>query len=98
MRRPARCDSASCCRAPLPAMTWRTGETPMPDAVDLIRAKRDGGRLAEGDIRWLINAYTAGTVADEQMSALLMAIYFNGLDRPELEAWTAAMISSGERL
>jgi len=70
----------------------------MPDAVDLIRAKRDGGRLAEADIRWIISAYTAGTVAEEQMSALLMAIYFNGLDRSELETWTDAMISSGERL
>ncbi len=70
----------------------------MPDAVDLIRAKRDGGRLAGTDIRWLIDAYTAGTVADEQMSALLMAIYFRGLDAGELRAWTRAMISSGERL
>jgi thymidine phosphorylase len=70
----------------------------MPDAVDLIRVKRDGGKLAEADIRWLIGAYTAGTVAEEQMSALLMAIYFNGLDPSELAAWTDAMISSGERL
>ena len=70
----------------------------MPDAVDLIRAKRDGGRLAATDIRWLIDAYTTGTVADEQMSALLMAIYFRGLDASELRAWTRAMISSGERL
>jgi thymidine phosphorylase len=70
----------------------------MPDAVDLIRAKRDGGRLAGPDIRWLIDAYTAGTVADEQMSALLMAIYFRGLDAGELRTWTRAMISSGERL
>jgi thymidine phosphorylase len=70
----------------------------MPDAVDLIRVKRDGGRLAGTDIRWLIDAYTAGTVADEQMSALLMAIYFRGLDAGELRAWTRAMISSGERL
>ncbi|HEY2316292.1 MAG TPA: thymidine phosphorylase [Streptosporangiaceae bacterium] len=70
----------------------------MPDAVDLIRAKRDGGRLAPADIRWLIDAYTAGAVADEQMSAMLMAIYFRGLDHGELRAWTRAMISSGERL
>jgi len=70
----------------------------MPDAVDLIRAKRDGGRLSAADIRWLIDAYTAGGVADEQMSALLMAIYFRGLDPAELRAWTRAMISSGERL
>jgi thymidine phosphorylase len=70
----------------------------MPDAVDLIRAKRDGGQLSAADIGWLIDAYTAGGVADEQMSALLMAIYFRGLDPDELRAWTRAMISSGERL
>jgi thymidine phosphorylase len=70
----------------------------MPDAVDLIRCKRDGGRLSGADIRWLIAAYTAGTIADEQMSALLMAIYFRGLTTDELMAWTDAMISSGERL
>ncbi len=70
----------------------------MPDAIDLIRAKRDGGRLAAGDIRWLIAAYTAGAIADEQMAALLMTIYFRGLDGDELMAWTEAMISSGERL
>jgi thymidine phosphorylase len=70
----------------------------MPDTVDLIRAKRDGGQLSTADIRWLIDAYTAGTVAEEQMSALLMAIYFRGLSPGELRAWTRAMISSGERL
>jgi thymidine phosphorylase len=70
----------------------------MPDAVDLIITKRDGGRLADADISWLIDAYTRGAVPDEQMSALLMAIVFRGLDPGELAAWTAAMISSGERL
>ena len=70
----------------------------MPDAVELIRAKRDGGQLADGEIRWLIDAYTGGVMADEQMSALLMAIYFRGLDPAELRSWTAAMIDSGERL
>ena len=70
----------------------------MPDVVDLITAKRDGGRLAGSDIAWLIDAYTRGSVPDEQMSALLMAIVFRGLDPGELAAWTAAMISSGERL
>jgi thymidine phosphorylase len=70
----------------------------MPDAVDLIRAKRDGAQLSAADIRWLIGAYTAGAIADEQMSALLMAIYFRGLAADELMAWTDAMISSGERL
>jgi thymidine phosphorylase len=70
----------------------------VPDAVDLIIAKRDGGTLAEADISWLIDAYTRGEVAEEQMSALLMAIVFRGLAPAELRAWTAAMIASGERL
>jgi thymidine phosphorylase len=68
------------------------------DAVTLIRAKRDGNRLADDDIRWLFDAYARGEVADEQMSALLMAIYFRGLDNAELRTWTAAMIASGDRL
>jgi thymidine phosphorylase len=68
------------------------------DAVSLIRAKRDGQRLAADDINWLFEAYARHEVADEQMSALLMAIYFRGLDRAELRTWTAAMIASGDRL
>ncbi len=71
---------------------------PVPAAVDLIRAKRDGRGLTGDEVRWLIAAYVRGEVADEQMSALLMAIYFRGLDPGELRAWTAAMIASGERL
>ena len=70
----------------------------MTDAATLIRAKRDGNRLADDDIRWLFDAYARGEVADEQMSALLMAIYFRGLDGAELRTWTAAMIASGDRL
>ena len=70
----------------------------MTDAGTLIRAKRDGNRLADDDIRWLLEAHEAGEVADEQMSALLMAIYFQGLDRAELRTWTAEMIASGDRL
>jgi thymidine phosphorylase len=77
------------------------------NAVDLIRAKRDGLRLTDAQIRWLITAYAGGPAGgqlpdeqlpDEQMSALLMAIYFRGLDRAELRTWTAAMVDSGERL
>jgi len=68
------------------------------DVVDLIRSKRDGGRLADGEIDWVIDAYTRGAVADEQMSALLMAILFRGMAPGELDRWTAAMIASGERL
>ncbi len=67
-------------------------------AVDLIRAKRDGLALAGDEIRWLLGAYLSGEVAEEQMSALLMAVYFRGLDAGELRAWTAAMVDSGERL
>jgi thymidine phosphorylase len=68
------------------------------DAVELIRAKRDGRALTDDEIRWLIAAYTSGEIADEQMSALLMAVYFRGLGPGELRALTAAMVSSGERL
>jgi thymidine phosphorylase len=68
------------------------------DTTDLIRAKRDGRPLTDAQIRWLIDAYLGGEVAEEQMSALLMAIYFHGLDRAELRAWTAAMVDSGDRL
>ena len=70
----------------------------MTNAVSLITAKRDGHRLTDDDIRWLFDAYATGEVADEQMSALLMAIFFRGLDRAELRTWTAAMIASGDRL
>jgi len=68
------------------------------DAVSIIRAKRDGHRLSDEQIRWFLNSYTKGDVADEQASALLMAVFFRGLDTDELATWTAAMIASGERL
>jgi thymidine phosphorylase len=67
-------------------------------AVDVILTKRDGGRLTDEQIRWFIDAYTNGAVSDEQASALLMAIFFRGMDDDELATWTAAMIDSGERL
>jgi thymidine phosphorylase len=71
----------------------------MPDVVSLIHAKRDNARpLTDREIGWLFAAYASGEVADEQMAALLMAIYFNGLDGAELRAWTGEMIASGERL
>ena len=70
----------------------------MPEVIDLILAKRDGGRLADDDIRWLIAAHARGDVPDEQMSALLMAIYFRGLEPAELRTWTEAMVESGHRL
>ncbi|NHN56540.1 thymidine phosphorylase [Calidifontibacter sp. DB0510] len=68
------------------------------DAVDVIRTKRDRGRLSPEQIDWVIDAYTQGEVAEEQMSALAMAILLNGMDREEISRWTAAMIASGERL
>jgi thymidine phosphorylase len=71
----------------------------MPDVVSLIHAKRDNTRpLTSAEIAWLFGAYAIGEVADEQMAALLMAIYFNGLDGAELRAWTGEMIASGETL
>ena len=68
------------------------------DAPTVIRTKRDGGRLPDAAIDWVIEAYTDGRVAEEQMSALLMAIVFRGMDRGEIARWTAAMLASGERL
>jgi thymidine phosphorylase len=67
-------------------------------AVDVIIAKRDGGRIPDAQIDWVIDAYTRGAVADEQMSALAMAILLNGMEPDELARWTAAMIASGQRL
>ncbi|NED57236.1 thymidine phosphorylase [Micromonospora aurantiaca] len=67
-------------------------------AVDVIRAKREGGVLSDGQIDWVVDAYTKGLVADEQMSALAMAILLRGMTAPEIARWTAAMIASGERL
>lgn len=68
------------------------------DAVDLIRKKRDAAPLSNAEIDWLIDAYVSGGVADEQVSALLMAVYFQGMSPGELSAWTAAIIASGERM
>ncbi len=67
-------------------------------AVDVITTKRDGHELSDEAITWILKAYVNGDVAEEQMSALLMAIFFNGLAPNELRTWTAQMIASGERL
>ena len=67
------------------------------DAIDVLRTKRDGGELSPEQIRWVIDAYTRGAVPDEQMSALLMAVFFRGMSPDELAVWTQAMIDSGER-
>ena len=67
-------------------------------AVDIIRAKRDKHALSEPQINWVIDAYTRGVVADEQMAALAMAILLNGMNQTEIVQWTTAMINSGERM
>ena len=67
-------------------------------AVELIIKKRERGELSTEEIRWLIAGYTQGSVADEQMSAMAMAILLNGMDRREIKDLTMAMIDSGERL
>jgi thymidine phosphorylase len=67
-------------------------------AVDVIRVKRDRGELTDAAIDWVVGAYTRGEVADEQMSALAMAIFLNGMSGREIARWTAAMIATGERM
>jgi thymidine phosphorylase len=81
-------------------MTDVTGAGPAPamSAVDVIRTKRDGGVLSDAQIDWVIDGYTKAVVADEQMSALAMAIFLRGMTPEEISRWTAAMIASGERL
>jgi thymidine phosphorylase len=68
------------------------------DAVDLIIAKREKQELSTEAIDWLIENYTAGVIADEQMSAMAMAILLNGMNGREIKDLTMAMIASGERL
>ncbi|MGH3473264.1 MAG: thymidine phosphorylase [Nocardioidaceae bacterium] len=68
------------------------------DAVGVITTKRDHGELSDGQIDWVVDAYTRGAVADEQMSALAMAIVLNGMNRHEISRWTSAMIGTGERM
>ena len=68
------------------------------DVVDLIHTKRDGGSLNSAQINWLVDAYTRGYVAEEQMAAMAMAICLNGMERDEVRDLTLAMIASGERM
>ncbi|HEV7957486.1 MAG: thymidine phosphorylase [Microbacteriaceae bacterium] len=68
------------------------------DTVDLIRIKRDHGELSTAQIDWMIDAYTRGYIADEQMAAMSMAIFLNGMERQEIRDLTLAMIASGERM
>ena len=96
-----------CCPTPSAPTTWRIrpGRRGQPwlsdmahDAVEVIIAKRDAAELSDSQIDWVIDAYTRGEVADEQMSALAMAILLNGMNRREIARWTDAMIASGERM
>ncbi|WP_328409602.1 thymidine phosphorylase [Nocardia sp. NBC_00403] len=68
------------------------------DAVSIITTKRDGGELSDAQIDWVVDGFTKGAVADEQMAALAMAIVWRGMTRRETARWTAAMISSGRRM
>ena len=79
-------------------MSQTTPATEPHDAVEVIAAKRDRHELTDSQIDWVVDAFTRGVVADEQMSALAMAVLLNGMDRREISRWTAAMIASGERL
>jgi thymidine phosphorylase len=67
-------------------------------AVDIIKAKRDKHTLTDAQIHWVVDAYTRGVVADEQMAALAMAILLNGMNEQEIVRWTTAMIETGERM
>ena len=67
------------------------------DILEVRRTKRDGHELSDEQIRFFIDGYTDGTIADEQASALLMAIVFRGMTPRELATWTAAMIDTGDR-
>lgn len=68
------------------------------DVVDLIHRKRDGGALDTAELQWLVSRFTSGYVADEQMAALAMAIFLQGMERREIHDLTQAMIDSGERM
>ncbi|MCL2423694.1 MAG: thymidine phosphorylase [Micrococcales bacterium] len=68
------------------------------DAVDVIVTKRDGGRLSDAQIDWVVDAYVRSVVAEEQMAALAMAVVLVGMDAGETARWTAAMVASGRRL
>ena len=67
-------------------------------AVEIISAKRDKIELSDDQIDWAVDAYTRGVIADEQMSALLMAILLNGMNNREISRWTDAMVASGEKM
>ena len=63
---------------------------------DLIKEKRDGGVLSDEEIRWMIDGYVKGEIPDYQMSAMLMAIYFQGMTDHETAVMTDAAAHSGD--
>jgi thymidine phosphorylase len=67
-------------------------------AVDLIAAKRDRQELSDAQIDWFVDAYVRNVIAEEQMSAMAMAILLNGMNRREIVRWTKAYIDSGETM
>src|SRR3954466_15077638 len=72
--------------------------TEVHDAVEVIIAKRDGAELTDSQVDWVVDAYTRGVVADDQMAALAMAILLNGMTRREIGRGASAMSESGERM
>ena len=80
------------------ASAVETGAVEPHDAVDVIRAKRDGGTIPEDALRWMIDAYTRGYVSDAQMASFAMAIFQRGMERDEIRVMTDAMIATGERM
>lgn len=66
--------------------------------VDLITRKRNGEELLPEEVTWLVESYTRGDIPDYQMSAFLMAVYFENMSDREVEAMTAAMLASGGKL
>ena len=74
------------------ASSEASGSIEAYDAVDVIRAKRDGGAVPEPALRWMVDAYTRGYVSDAQMSSFAMAVLLNGMERDEIRVLTEAMI------
>ena len=64
-------------------------------AVEVIAAKRDHQELSDAQIDWFVDAYVRNVIAEEQMSAMAMAILLNGMNRREMVRWTKAYIDSG---
>jgi pyrimidine-nucleoside phosphorylase len=66
--------------------------------VDLIQKKKHGGTLAKEEINYIVEGYTKGEIPDYQMSALLMAVYFKGMDKKEIADMTMAFVNSGDKV